>query len=179
MKGLKILSIILMTSLGTVTTANAQILILTVGAIIKSTKPADKKLMTRIEGEWMFQEARIDNLDVMDSFDQIKIYFPKCKKADKKANRYQSIYVYNDIQTDYFKNLLQAENKVSITSRKIINKEAKAMDASYEKVKYELVSTEDSKYEFSMKFKKDTLRIETIGKDDHSEFFLLVRPAIK
>ena len=76
--------------------------------------------------------------------------------------------------TDYFKVLLEEESKVAITSRKEINKAAKAENKDYTKVKYELVEAKGSEYEFSFKYKKKKLRIETIG-SDHSEYFLLVR----
>jgi hypothetical protein len=156
--------------------SHAQVIIMTVATIVKSSQPADKKLMANIQGEWMFQEAEIDKKDVMGDFGKIKIYFPKCKKADKKAGKCQSVYVHNDDQTDYFKLLLKDENTIAVTSRKDLNKAAKISDAEYQKVKYEMVTAGGSDYEFSMKFKKGTLRIETIGNDDHSEYFLLVRP---
>lgn len=160
----------------TISTSHAQILILTVGTIVKSSQPADKKLMANIQGEWMFQEAEIDKKDVMGDFGKIKMYFPKCKKADKKAGKCQSVYVHNDDQTDYFKLMLKEDNTISVTSRRDLNKAAKISVAEYEKVKYEMVTAGGSEYEFSMKYKKGTLRIETIGDDEYAEYFLLVRP---
>lgn len=157
------------------TIAQAQIIVLTLLSISKSLKPADKKLMTKIKGDWIIQEADINGKDVIAEFEGVKISFPKCKGKDYKAGDCQTIEIYNDQNTDYFKSLLGDESKVAITSRKEINKATKAEDKDYTKVKYELVEAKGSEYEFSFKYKKKKLRIETIG-NGQSEYFLLVRP---
>ncbi len=160
------------------TIAQAQIIVLTLSSISNSLKPADKKLMSNIKGDWIIQEVEIDGKDVIAEFEGVKISFPKCKGKEYKAGNCQAVEIYNDDKTDYFKVLLEEESKVAITSRKEINKAAKAEDKDYTKVKYELVEAKGSKYEFSFKYKKNKLRIETIG-SDHSEYFLLVRPPKK
>ena len=158
--------------------AHAQVIAMTVMAIAKSLQPADKKLMTNIKGEWIVQEARINNKEVLNEFEGVVINFPKCKGKAYKEGSCQVIEVTGDDKTDYFKQLFAEESKASITSRKEINKASKAEDADFEKVKYELVLVKGVEHEFSFKYKKKELRIETIG-DGHSEFFLLVRPPKK
>jgi hypothetical protein len=83
--------------------------------------------------------------------------------------------VTGDDNTDYFKGLFGDDPKINIVSRKEINKAAKAEDSEYEKVKYEVITTKNSEFEYSFKYKKGTMYITTVG-EAGSEAFQLVRP---
>lgn len=111
----------------------------------------------------------------MSEFEGVRLRFPKCKGKDYKSGNCPHIEVYNDENTDYFKGLFGDDATVTITSRKEINKAAKAEDAEYEKVKYEIVEAKGSEYEFAFKYRKGKVTIETVGADE-SEYFELVRP---
>ncbi len=56
-----------------------------------------------------------------------------------------------------------------------INKAAKAEDAEFEKVKYEIVEAQGSEYEFAFKYKKGLVKIETVG-EKGDEYFEMERP---
>lgn len=155
--------------------SEAQVIALTISAISKSLQPADKKLMSNIRGDWIFKEAKMNGENVIEQFEGVLITFPKCKGKEYKSGNCQGIEVYGDEKTEYFKEVFAEESRISITSRKEINKQAKKEDEEYEKIKYELVQVKGVEYTFSFKYKKNVLRIETTG-EEHSEFFQLVRP---
>ena len=158
--------------------SQAQIIALTISAISKSLQPADKKLMSNIKGEWIIQEAMIDGKNVIDEFEGIMINFPKCKGKSYKAGDCQVIEVYGDEKTEYFKEVFAEESKISISSRKEINKLAEKEDSEFEKIKYELVNVKGVEYTFSFKYKKKAIHIKTTS-EEHSESFHLVRPLKK
>ena len=149
----------------------AQVLILTISAI---TKSSEKKLVSSLKGSWIITKAEINGEDVSSQFDGVVITFPKCKGKEVSAGDC-TIEVSNDENTDYFKKLFAQEASFSITSRKEINKAAKAEDAEFEKVKYEIVEAQGSEYEFSFKYKKGMVKIETVG-EKGDEYFEMIRP---
>jgi len=149
----------------------AQILILTISSI---TKSSENKLVSNLKGSWIITKAEIDGADVSPQFDGVVITFPKCKGKEARAGDC-NIEVSNDENTDYFKQLFAQESSFSITSRKEINKAAKAEDVEFKKVKYEIVEAQGSEYEFAFKYKKGIVRIETVG-ENGDEYFEMIRP---
>ena len=156
----------------------AQILYLTISSISKSTKSADKKLMANLKGSWIITRAEIAGEDVSPEFDGVIITFPKCKGKEVSAESCE-VEVRNDDNTDYFKSLFADDPTLAITSRKEINKASKAEDAEFEKVKYEIVQTAGSEYEFSFKYKKKTVKIQTIGERGDEYFEMTKAPKEK
>jgi hypothetical protein len=152
--------------------ANSQVLILTLSSL---TSTPEGNLARSLKGEWIIAMAEIDGDDVLDQFKGVRLNFPKCKNKDFKAGNCPPIEVTGDENTDYFKALLGEDPKFSIKSRKEINKTAKAEDAEFEKVKYEVITTDNSEFEYSFKYKKKVMYISTIG-EAGSESFQLVRP---
>ena len=149
----------------------AQVLILTISAI---TKSSEKKLVSNLKGSWIITKAEINGEDVSSQFDGVVITFPKCKGKEAREGDC-NIEVSNDDNTDYFKQLFAQEASFSITSRKEISKAAKAEDAEFEKVKYEIVEAQGSEYEFAFKYKKGLVKIETVG-EKGDEYFEMERP---
>jgi hypothetical protein len=168
MKGIMMLLILLLvTAVG-----YTQVLIMTISSI--SSSP-EGKLGRAIEGEWIFVKAEINRENVLDSFDGVVLNIPKCAKKDRKAGSCPAVEVTGDEKTDYFKGLFGDGTGYSITSRKAINKSAKEEDAIYEKVMYEVITTENSEVEYAFKYKKKTMYIEAKSAGT-TEVFEMVHP---
>jgi len=155
--------------------ATAQVLILTLSSI---TKSKDKKLSSKLTGSWIITKAQINGEDVSSQFDGVLVTFPKCKGKEVSAGDC-TVDVSNDDNTDYFKQLFAQEPSFSITSRKEINKAAKAEDAEFEKVSYEMVQAAGSEYEFAFKYKKDKVTIQTVGEGREELFEMSKAPKEK
>jgi len=155
--------------------ASAQVLILTISSI---TKSKDKKLSSKLTGSWIITKAQINGEDVSSQFDGVLVTFPKCKGKEVSAGDC-TVEVSNDDNTDYFKKLFTQEPSFSITSRKEINKAAKAEDAEFEKVKYEMVQAAGSEYEFAFKYKKGKVTIQTVGEGRDELFEMSKAPKEK
>jgi hypothetical protein len=162
-----LLILLLVTSVG-----YTQVLVITISSI--SSTP-EGKLGRAIEGEWIFEKAEINGESVLDSFEGIVLTIPKCSKADRKEGGCPPVEVSGDEKTDYFKDLFGENFKYAITSRKAINKAAKAEDVTYEKVMYEVITTENSEVEYAFKYKKKTMYIEAKS-EGVMEVFELVQP---
>jgi len=150
----------------------AQVLVLTLSAL---TSTPEGDLGRSIGGEWIFVKAEINGENVLNSFEGIVLNIPKCKKADRKAGICPPVEVTGDENTDYFKDLFGDESGYKITSRKTVNKAAKEEDAIYEKVMYELISTENSEVEYAFKYKKNTMYIEAKS-EERTEVFEMIHP---
>jgi hypothetical protein len=152
----------------------AQVLLLTLTTL---TSTPEGKMGRSIGGDWVFVSAEINGQDVLSDFEGIILSIPKCKKADRKAGQCPPVEVSGDENTDYFKGLFGDEGGYSITSRKAINKEAKD-DAIYEKVMYEVITTENSEVEYAFRYKKKTMYIEAKS-GDRTEVFEMIHPPKK
>lgn len=168
MKGYSLFLFLLLVS----SAANSQVLVLAFSAL---TSSADSKLNKKLTGEWIVVKAEIDGKDVFSQFETVRLNFPKCKGKDYKADNCAPVEVTGDDNTDYFMGLFGDDPKINIVSRKEINKAAKSEDSEYEKVKYEVITTKNSEFEYSFKYKKGTMYIATVG-EDGSESFQLARP---
>lgn len=155
--------------------ATAQVLILTISSI---TKSKDKKLSSKLTGSWIITKAQINGEDVSSQFDGVLVTFPKCKGKEVTAGGC-TVKVSNDDNTDYFKKLFAQEPSFSITSRKEINKAAKAEDAEFEKVSYEMVQAAGSEYEFAFKYKKGMVTIQMVGEGGDELFQMIKAPKKK
>ena len=152
--------------------ANSQILILTFSAL---TSTPEGQLARTLEGEWIITFAEIDGENVINQFEGVKLIFPKCKGKEAKAGNCPPVEVTGDENIDYFTELFGKDPKMKIVSRKEINKAVKAEDADYEKVKYEIITTENSEFEYSFKYKKKVMYITAVG-EGISESFQLTAP---
>ena len=168
MKGYSLLLIFLFISAA----SNSQVLILTFSAL---TSTPEGQLARNLKGEWIITFAEIDGKNVIHQFEGVKLNFPKCKGKEARAGNCPPVEVTGDENTDYFRELFGKDPKMKIVSRKEINKDAKAEDADYEKVKYEIITTEDSEFEYSFKYKKKVMYITAIG-EGISESFQLTAP---